>query len=203
MLATEPLLRGMPAHELDAVIAHELAHVRQHHVLWIVLSTLALVTLLGLAQPAVGVAIGRVGGTAGVAELGSLLVVLGAAVLGFGTISRLIERHADARAAVAVGREIAHRQGVDASRVHPLGPECMAAALDRVCALNGVHPARWGFRHGSVRQRQRALSRLAGLPADRLPVDRRVAALRAATVLCLAGMAVFVLLGLWRGWLRW
>lgn len=203
MLVTEPLLRGMPRHELDAVVAHELAHVRQHHVLWIVLSILAIVLALGFGQPALTISAISAGVTPGVAETLSLGVVAALAILGFGSISRLIERHADARAAVAIGHEIAITRDEPTTHVHPAGPMSMAAALDRVCALNGVDRKRWGFRHGSVVQRQRALSRLAGLPVSRLPIDRKVRALRWATVLTLAGMGGYVLVSLQFGWLRW
>ncbi|MFI4883235.1 MAG: M48 family metalloprotease [Phycisphaerales bacterium JB064] len=201
MLITEPLLRGMPRHELDAVIAHELAHVRQHHVLWIVLSLMAIVTLLSFAQTPLASLLDVLGTTASEAIAFTLVAAL--AIHAFGVISRLIERHADARAAVAVATEIAGEQGVPDELVHPGGPASMAAALSRVCALNGVNPGRWGFRHGSVAQRQRALSLLPGLPAGRLPVDRKVALLRRATLLCLFGLGLFMLLGLSLGWLRW
>lgn len=203
MLVTEPLLRGMPRHELDAVVAHELAHVRQHHVLWIVLSMLAMVTALSFGQPVVTGGIIGIGVPPGIAEIVSLVLVLSLAILGFGSISRMIERHADARAAVAVGQEIATSREEGTTHVHPSGPASMAAALDRVCALNGVDPRRWGFRHGSVAQRQRALARLPGLPAAFLPIDRRIRALRWATVLALVGMGGFMLVGLSLGWLEW
>ncbi len=200
MLVTEPLLRGMPRHELDAVVAHELAHVRQHHVLWIVLAMLALVTALGLVEPALAWLMLNGGLGRGFSELVSLLLVASAAVLGFGFISRLIERHADARAAVALGSALADGESVDSDVVSPPGPDSMAAALDRVCALNGVDPKRWGFRHGSVRQRQRALAKLNGLDARRLPVDRRVRVLRLATLLTLAVGGAVTLIGLSQGW---
>ena len=200
MLVTEPLLRGMPRDELDAVVAHELAHVRQHHVLWIVLAMLALVTALGLVEPVLTWIMQAGGLGRGVSELVSLLLVASTAVLGFGFISRLIERHADARAAVALGSAIADDANADQTAVPQSGPDSMAAALDRVCALNGVDPKRWGFRHGSVRQRQRALARLAGIEARRLPVDRRVRVLRLATLLTLAIAGSVTLIGLSQGW---
>lgn len=201
MLVTEPLLRGTPRHELDAVVAHELAHVRQHHVLWIVLAMLAIVMAISLAQPLFTSAVVALGVRPGFAGMLTLVLGIGIAIHAFGVISRLIERHADARAAVAVGHEIARDQGQDTTHVHPGGPASMAAALSRVCVLNGVEPARWGFRHGSIIQRQRALSKLAGLPAARVPIDCKVRALRVATVLSLMGMGGFLLVGLPMGWL--
>lgn len=200
MLVTEPLLRGMPQRELDAVVAHELAHVRQHHVLWIVLAVLAAVLALGLLEPMLTAMATSVGVTRGLAELSSLLIVATIAILAFGSISRLIERHADARAAVAIDLEQAAATGHAPDVVHGIGPDAMAAALDRVCALNGVDPRRWGFRHGSVRQRQRALSKLVGRAAAGLPIDRSVKRLRVATVLTLATMGSLTLVGLWLGW---
>ena len=205
MLMTEPLVRAMPRQELDAVIAHELAHVRQHHVLWIVLSLVALVTLLGIAQAPLEAALRMLSGPipAGVVESTAFIVVAAIAIAGFGFISRLIERHADARAAVALGQEIAAEHDQPSDTVHPAGPHMMAAALSKVAALNGVSPERWGFRHGSIAQRQRALGRLAGLPASRLPIDRAILALRSATLVVLLAAGVFLLVGVARGWLRW
>lgn len=201
MLITEPLARGMPRHELDAVIAHELAHVRQHHVLWIVLSMLAVVTVLGFAQETLAWLLSFLG--SGASEGLAFLLVAIAAVHAFGVVSRTIERHADARAAVAVGEEIASDQGSEGDTVHAAGPAAMASALSRVCALNGVDPQRWGFRHGSVTQRQRALGRLASMNARRLPIDRTVAVLRGATLLTLLSVALFTAIGTGMGWLRW
>lgn len=203
MLVTEPLLHGTPRHEIDAVVAHELAHVRQHHVLWIVLAMLALIVLLSVVQVGVEAAAEAMGQPVTLAGGAAFAVGGGLAVLAFGAFSRLIERQADAHAAVALGQEFARAQGVATDTVHPGGPACMAAALDRVCVLNGVHPGRWGFRHGSVLQRQRALASLAGRSIDALPVDRAVRAVRRATVLTLLGMGGLVLLGLGQGWIRW
>ena len=201
MLITEPLVRGMPRHELDAVMAHELAHVRQHHVLWIVLTMLAVVTVLSLAQAPVAGLLEFLGST--VAEAIAFACVAALAIHLFGVVSRMIERHADARAAVAVGEEIAAARGEPSDVVHPGGPASMSAALSRVCVLNGVHPDRWGFRHGSVTQRQRALARLAGVPVSKVPIDRTVRALRRATLLVLLGIGVFTGIGLAMGWLVW
>lgn len=203
MLVTEPLLGGMPGHEVDAVLAHELAHVRQHHVLWIVLSLLALIILLSVAQVGFETAATAFGLSASLA--GGVVFAFGGgmAVLAFGAISRLFERQADAHAAVTIGLEYARAQGGDPQTVHPGGPACMAAALDRVCALNGIHPDRWGFRHGSVRQRQRALAALPGQRIDALPVDRSSRMIRRATVLILLVLGGLLLLGIGQGWIRW
>lgn len=203
MLVTEPLLGGMPGHEVDAVVAHELAHVRQHHVLWIVLSLLALIVLLSVVQAVFESAAAAMGQSA--ALVGGAVFAMGGAtaILAFGAISRLIERQADAHAAVTIGLEYARDQGSDPQTVHPGGPACMAAALDRVCALNGIHPERWGFRHGSVRQRQRALASLPGVRIDALPVDRAVRTVRRATVLTLLVLGGALLLGIGQGWIRW
>ena len=201
MLITEPLARGMPGHELDAVVAHELAHVRQHHVLWIVLSMLAVVTVLSVAQGPIASLLAFLGSN--VSEALAFMLVAVLAIHAFGVVSRTIERHADARAAVAVGEEIATEQPAPDGIVHPGGPASMAAALSRVCALNGVDPQRWGFRHGSVAQRQRVLGQLAGLDSRRLPIDRSVAVLRGATLVTLACLALFMAAGLAMGWLSW
>ena len=202
ILVTDRLVRSMPRHELDAVLAHELAHSRQHHVLWILLSVLAAVLVLSLAQPVLVAVLEAILPGRALVEAVSVAITAVLALAWFGAVSRLIERQADAHAAVAIGREIAESQGADPSVIHPAGPACMAASLDRVCALNGVEPSRWGFRHGSVHQRQRALAALPGMPIDRLPVDRRVLAIKRATLLGLLGSGVFLALGVALGWIR-
>lgn len=200
VLITERLVRGAARHELDAVLAHELAHARHFHVLWILLSVVAAVGVLSIAQTLLVSVLSTGMQSFVLAESASILFVGVTVLVWFGVVSRLIERHADAHAAIVLGQEIAASQGADPGVVHPAGPACMAAALDRVCALNGIDRDRWGFRHGSVAQRQRALAALPGLSADRLPVDRHVRAVKLATLLGLVSTVLFFALATSRGW---
>ncbi len=202
VLVTDRLVHGMPRHELDAVLAHELAHSRQNHVLWLLLSVLAAVLTLSFAQALLSASPETTAGGTMLGDGVSFAVVAVFVIAWFGFVSRLIERHADAHAAMAIGQEIAISQGQDPTTIHPAGPACMAASLARVCDLNGIAPTRWGFRHGSVRQRQRALAALSGMPTNRLPVDRKVRLVKRATLFGLFGSGGFLAIGLGMGWIR-
>jgi len=216
LLVTDRLLADLDGPRLDAVLAHELAHVRLHHVLWLALSVgAAAAAALALADAA-AVALVRVGlpeaAAVGVALAAALALAAGA----FGFVSRRAEHQADAHAAAAVGRLYAMAEGAEGPAdaadgkdpahtgvIHPGGVAAMAAALESVSRLNGVSPRRWGFRHGSIRQRQRLLASVVGGRPGRLPVDRVLRRVRLATVLVLvlAGVAAIAGSGAAGTWL--
>ncbi|MEO1007975.1 MAG: M48 family metalloprotease [Planctomycetota bacterium] len=199
MLLTDALVRSMPRGELDAVIAHELAHVRHQHVLWIVLSIAAAAVVLGTAAGLIALGLSQAGVPLGLADALLGIASIAGTILVFGFVSRRVERQADATAAVALDRLHAEAdEGVPVNAQDPIvgtGPALMSAALGRVCALSGVPPARWGFRHGSVRQRQRNLARLVGARPDRLPIDRTMRWIRVATLVAIGLGAIGGALG--------
>ncbi|MFG0294076.1 MAG: M48 family metallopeptidase [Phycisphaerales bacterium JB050] len=202
ILLTEALIERLPGEQLEAVMAHEIAHARRHHLPWLLGAMVGVVTVCttGLwlllrptlmqiedhqqrmfwSDTAVGLSIG---------------VALVCAFFLFGWISRKFERQADAFATQ-------HLSGVRFNRRHPhptdrcqiisgRAANAMQQALATVAESSGMRPERFTFRHGSIAGRQRAIGRLVGRPALRLPIDRVVWRIKAATVLVL-GCAVAV-----------
>jgi hypothetical protein len=98
------------------------------------------------------------------------------AFLGLGWISRRFERQADAFAAA----ELSRRSGSGVVDFAAVG--IAASALDRVAELAHVDPRRPSWRHGSIRRRQANLKAIAGLPLERLPIDRTVFRIKLATL---------------------
>ncbi|HYE03686.1 MAG TPA: M48 family metalloprotease [Phycisphaerales bacterium] len=183
VLLTDALLDALPGPQLEAVMAHELAHARLRHMPWM-LAGLA-VSLAGgwLAAEAAWDALGgRRGGQ--LRELVTLLSALGSGLLVLGWISRRMERQADAFAAGVLS---APEAGVPAV-VTPAGVAAMKGALGAVALLNGVAAGKWTWRHGSIAGRQRRLDDLVGHRIGRLPIDVTIKLVKGAIVL--AGVAV-------------
>jgi len=189
ILLTDALIERLPVRELDAVVAHEAAHVKMKHLPWLLGTT-------GTAAIAAGVA------AAGYFELqtrvfpgsgeGAGVVVLAAgvaaAVLAFGSASRRFERQADAFSA----RTLSETADEPSPVITEESVEAMAGALRRVARLNHVPAGRFGFRHGSIETRVRNLRKLIGAPTDALPVDRAVARLK-RTVLAVVALTLLAL----------
>lgn len=170
MLFTDVLLEGLTLPEIEAVTAHEAAHLRQHHAIWLALAVLGSGSLGGLlaTQVALGIGlpgqwIGSLGG--GVAIASAVGVVL--------LVSRRFEWQADAHAARSMATD------------GPYGPMAMADALIRVAMLNGVDHRKPSWRHGSIALRCRRLSRLQELGVQKLGIDRSVRVLKVAILLSL------------------
>ncbi|MEM0913647.1 MAG: M48 family metallopeptidase [Planctomycetota bacterium] len=179
VLVSEALVEGMNSAERRAVVAHEAGHVRHGH--------MALLGVASIGLLLCGYAAGEAfGATADAARVGwwAAGMALAAWVVGFGWVSRRIERQADADAARVLHRE---GEGADASI------DAVRSALLRVAELNGVSARRWTWRHGSITQRRDALDRLHGVSLDRLPIDRTVRGIWLASLaMLIAGIAWWV-----------
>lgn len=172
ILMTDALLDAMTRQQIEAVVAHEVGHVRRHHMPWLLVSMLAAIAivvavlLVAQGRPVAG----SVAAELPTASTTVALVVGGGVVLAvFGWISRRFERQADAFA-------VCH---VDAKEGSP-GPISASAAavvcdaLGRIALLSSVAPTRRSWRHGSIAWRQAYLQSIVGRPADGLAIDRQV-----------------------------
>ncbi len=196
VLLTDALLESLPSAQVEAVLAHEVGHVRRRHMPWLLG---ALMACLGLASILIGMLVAWAVALSGVSpptQMGSILEAtmilagVGGGLIGFGFVSRRFERQADAFAAQ-------HLSGLTRSNrgrgvlISPDAAETMVAALQAVADLNHIPRRRFTWRHGSIAGRQRALRGLAGLPADRLPIDRAMRRLK-----LLVGLGLIVVGGL-------
>lgn len=192
VLLTDALLEQLPADQVEAVMAHEVAHARRHHLPWLML---IVVVAVGLAWSAGSWVMGRLFPVEAEAEpsrtasLGGLALALTAGLGVFGWISRRFEEQADAFAVrhLSVGRGA---DGGAEGRITPEAVEAMSGALAAVAALNGIAPERFSWRHGSIASRRRRLAHLAGMHAASLPIDRLVRRIKLAA---LAGLALLLL----------
>ncbi|MEQ9460135.1 MAG: M48 family metalloprotease [Phycisphaeraceae bacterium] len=194
LLISDTILDHLRKEEVVGVLAHEVAHVRERHAVWLGAGTLV-IAVVGETLVRVSPWGERLNAIAGMAELGAweVGVLFGATAavmvlwwLGTGYLSRRFERQADAAGAKALSR----RLDPGAVVVNGEASVVMAAALDQVAALNGMSTTRFMWRHGSIRERQVHLRSLAGQPMDGLAIDRTVNWLRVAIVVVGVGLGV-------------
>lgn len=177
MLFTDVLLERLPRPQVEGVIAHEVAHVKLRHMLWLAGSLFA--TALGaswvlwIIETVLKPVDPRAWDTPATAG------VLVAAALVFGVVSRRFERQADAFGA-------AHLSG-DSPVVTDEAGRTMGEALAGVAMLNAIRPEQFSYRHGSIAGRIAHVRALAGTPRDRLPIDRTVRWIKVATAFVLIG----------------
>jgi STE24 endopeptidase len=186
IVLTDALLESLTEPEVEAVAAHEVAHVRKHHMVWLALAVLGSALLVGEGA---ALMLMRMEWPESLAAWTSAGFSLVAVVLVLGIVSRRFEWQADAFAARHLSE---HGLGESAGRgtITEEGARAMSSALGRVARLNGMPEKRFTWRHGSIRTRRRRLAALVGKKADRLPIDRRVRALKVVTLLGFAA-------GLW------
>lgn len=181
IMITDALLDSFPREQVEAVMAHELAHVRKHHMFWL----LGFAFVVSLAIDAILALL--FGPEVRVSWLPAMVVAVLAAkwVVAFGWASRRIERQADAFAAAHLARE-KQLAVIDADSA-----ATMIHALQRVADLNHIRVAQRSWRHGSIESRQHALRRLVGQPLRHHAADRAVRRVQFVTVLLAVGLTIY------------
>ncbi|MDY7109298.1 MAG: M48 family metallopeptidase [Planctomycetota bacterium] len=192
VLLTDALIETMTRRQVQAVMAHEVGHVRRHHMPWMVLSLLAVLMLSGilvslpflLSEPLRvrwdARAIPWIEGAAtGVAAL--------LALIAFGWISRRFERQADTFAVQHLSRTGDDEADIpgDGQTVTAEAAFALHSALQTIARLNTVDPRRRSWRHGSIAWRQQYLNAIIGRPLDALPIDRFIRRLKLAVIVVL------------------
>ena len=206
VLITDALLEMLPEPQVRAVMAHEIGHVRRHHMLWLIGCLLASFILAAelVRWPLFGLdSLGLIRSQWAIdtLEVGSGAAQLIVGLLVFGWICRRFERQADTFA-------VQHLSGMGdaplAAAAVPLSPasplvsveavSAMRGALDSIARLNTIDPDRRSWRHGSIAWRMDYLMTIIGRPVTRLRIDRVVRWIKVAVALVLvatAGAAVF------------
>jgi STE24 endopeptidase len=195
ILITDSLLERLPREQVDAVMAHEVAHIRRRHLPWLLVCLIASLLLIAVALAPLEGALERLG-AAGPAIEGAILL-LGAGFI-FGLVSRRFEWQADAFAAADLSRAAPSHCPDPRSQclITDAAATAMSRALAAVAALNHVPPRRFSFRHGSIASRRNRLARLVGRPVDNLGIDRQVRLIKLASLAALAaGIGGLIWLG--------
>ena len=194
ILITESLLEHLPDNQIEAVMAHEVAHARLHHLPWLMAGLLTVMTMVWIGSWwAVRWIVTSLFGPEIDARTDDMLLAFALVPAGivclmiFGYISRRFEYQADAFAA-------AHFSAPH-ERITELGADTMAHALLHVAHINHIPVERKTFRHGSIGGRVERLYRLAGERRSSTPADRRVRLIKIGIGILTAGMVVWMALG--------
>ncbi len=192
ILVTDRLLDCMSDIQTEAVLAHEIAHVRYHHMFWLIL---CFVTALILAT--IGIAYGAFVVFPEQILLDENIVTpswneyiqVGASFLIgmsiFGWVSRRFERQADTFA-------VQHLSGMTRTGGHELNitPGAIAAmsgALSGISGSNYIPMEKRSWRHGSIGWRVRYLSTLESQQCNRIAIDSTIKYIKVATVIGIIG----------------
>ncbi len=187
VLLTDALLESMTPRQVEIVMAHEIGHVRRHHMPWLFVSLLAAITLGMLpllATRVVLAALDAAGPGPASVTVGAVVGVTAGLTL-FGWVSRRFERQADVFA-------VAHLAMVDGNpAVFSDGAvDAACETLARIASLNSVAATRSSWRHGSIAWRQAYLRSIAGRTPGQLPLDRQILWIKISVALIVA-VAVF------------
>lgn len=223
ILLTDALLDSLTRPQVEAVMAHEVAHARHRHMPWLAAVLLTAVAAAGFLVSMVLSGIALIPGVAGFLEAAAadtdkaaavqvgLEATMGAAsliagLLVFGWASRRFEWQADAFAVQVLSRTPTAEQppaegaavegGQASTHMTPAAVGAMAGALGAVAAINGIPRRKRSWRHGSIATRQARLRELAGVPIVSTPIDRTVRRIKAVAA---AGIVVVVALLVWFG----
>ncbi|MEX2672089.1 MAG: M48 family metallopeptidase [Phycisphaeraceae bacterium] len=200
ILLTDGLIERLEDDEVEAVMAHELGHVRRHHMPWLAICA---ITVLMAWSTVLEYAIMRVESLPGLQEavtasywremsdVAMIGLLLGGWYVAFGYISRRFERQADTFAAQHLTQRLAEDRGETAATISSEGAEIMSRALFRVSALSHAPADRPSWRHGSITWRANYLRSLVGCPLYRCPIDGEVQMIRGVCVLL--GLAALAL----------
>jgi Zn-dependent protease with chaperone function len=190
VLMTDALLETMRRDEVRAVMAHEIGHVRRHHMPWMVLCLVALLAAAdwALITPLLWIDARWFEVEASIApwiELALMTGMVGLILLGFGWVSRRFERQADTFAAQHLSG-LGRPDGPDdpAPSIAADAVDSLRSALLTICRMHAIDPKRRSWRHGSIEWRIAYLESIVGRPLQGLPIDRVIRRLKLAAVLC-------------------
>ena len=217
ILLSDGLLDQLDPREIEAVMAHELAHVKRKHLVWMAIIVIALLGSIegsgyALLDAVAGPMQAQVSGTDAVAQdpllnfndpnvrmaLVSMPAFI-AALFAFGWVSRRIERQADVFAVQHLAMYAKDGADSEENSVEPsdtvtfdvASVQTMIHALQRVAELNHSPTTRKSWRHGSIAWRQDHLRSLIGQPLENPPVDRVLLRVKIATLIGLVLTAYF------------
>ncbi|MHC4414758.1 MAG: M48 family metallopeptidase [Planctomycetota bacterium] len=180
VLLTDALLESMSRPQLQAVMAHEIGHIRRHHMPWLVASlfaTVLAVTVLLIeapvpaAEPKASVLADTWDQWVRLSSAGGAFVL---ALAAFGWISRRFERQADTFAAGHLSRpgDLADPSSPPRITAEAVGTVC--SALETIVRIDAAGTKRPSWRHGSIAWRQAYLETIIGRPVATLPIDRQI-----------------------------
>ncbi len=188
ILLTDALLEGLSAEQVEAVMAHEVAHVKHRHMIWLGAAVLGAV---GASSVVISMISHHLLGLDLNSDTAAVVVTVLSMVFGLGVFSLVSQRfewQADAFAAAHLtqiqdmdqhdnqddDQDDVNGQVDAESRITAQAAWIMSSALGAVADRSGVARDRFSWRHGSIANRQSRLDKLVNAALGALPIDRKV-----------------------------
>lgn len=211
ILLTDALLEMLPQDQVEAVMAHELAHIKKHHLFWLLVVAIAMLGALQLAWvPLVAIAAAMTTDSMllpasaitwlsddQTMAVAGIVATLGCWLPAFGWVSRRFERQADTFAVLHMARQQAEAAASTetSGTIQRTNSLIMTQALHHVADLNSIALHRRSWRHGSIAWRQGYLRDLVGQPIGKLAIDSQVQWIKIASALTF-GLVIAIDVGL-------
>ena len=217
LVVTDALLKDMSQEQVQAVFAHEVGHIRGHHLPYYGLFMVGMNLLVYDCLKVVGIFLpGFEQGTSG-EVLQFVMVVAG--ILGmFGWISRRFERDADVWSVEHTGcpsgycepgcplydlrrsEEGENPQGPPKDRLCPPATKCFAGSLQKVAMLNAIPQRARSWRHSSIGSRMELLYDLSSAGGELKRFHRRIRLIKMCLWLAaIIGGIGAIILSIWSG----
>lgn len=186
LLLTDALLERMAPLHLDAIVAHEVAHVRKRHMLWLGIVVTASAVAAGWMLELFYRAFATETSAAAISAAATPIAFM-IALAAFVFTSQRFEWQADAFSVQHLARTSGH-EVIDESSA-----ATVAATLGEVAHANGTSIDKISLRHGSIATRQRKVRALVGQPVSVVPIDRVARRIKiVAAVTLVVGLAAML-----------
>ncbi|MDP6543213.1 MAG: M48 family metallopeptidase [Phycisphaerae bacterium] len=186
ILVSDGIVDRLERHHIRAVFAHEGGHITSHHLPYLMLMAIAVMTLCGSAADLAAVLLGLPGLAAMLLMLALIFVIGG---LLFGAVSRQFERQSD-----VIGAWASAPPPDNSAQITHEGAAIFAGALEQIARLNGIEQHKHNWRHGSIAHRVQYILLLGSTGGTRRQIDTTVRRIKIAIILGAVATAAAVIL---------
>jgi len=184
ILVSDGIVDRLERHQIRAVFAHEGGHITAHHLPYLMMMAVAIMSLCGSAAELIAI-LADLGEPA--AMLLMLALVFAAGGLVFGAISRQFERQSD-----VIGAWASAPPPDGSPRITEDGAAIFAGSLEQIARLNGIDPHKRNWRHGSIASRVSYILSLGSSGGTRRQIDTTVRRIKIAIILGLIAAAAVI-----------
>jgi STE24 endopeptidase len=186
ILVSDGIVDRLEPHQIRAVFAHEGGHITAHHLPYLMMMAVAIMTLCASAAELIAI-LGDLQRPAAVLLM--LTLIFSAGGLVFGAVSRQFERQSD-----VIGAWASAPPPDNSPRITHEGAAIFASSLEQIAHLNGIDSHKRNWRHGSIASRVRYILSLGSTAGTRRQIDTTVRRIKIAIILGLIAAAAVVAL---------
>jgi STE24 endopeptidase len=181
ILVSDGIVDRLEPHQIRAVFAHEGGHITAHHLPYLMMMLVTIMTLCVSAAELIAI-LADLEGPAVILLMLGLIFACGGLI--FGAVSRQFERQSD-----VIGAWASAPPADGSPRITHEGAAIFAGALEQIAILNGIDQHKRNWRHGSIASRVRYILSLGSTGGTRRQIDTTVRRIKIAILLGLLAAA--------------